>query len=119
MHGVEILESARVFPDLASALKDADLIVGTSGIDTESEKRFARIAIGPRDLAIKVHDVQGTIALLFGREDFGLLDGELRRCDLLVPIPVSGGYPILDLAHAATILLYDLFAPASPPTVPL
>src|SRR6266480_4393364 len=74
MHGVDILESARVFPDLASALKDADLIVGTSGIDTESEKRFPRIAIGPRDLAIKVHDVQGTIALLFGREDFGLLE---------------------------------------------
>src|SRR5213592_2485361 len=100
MHGVDILESARVFPDLASALKDADLIVGTSGIDTESEKRFPRIAIGPRDLAIKVHDVQGTIALLFGREDFGLLDEELRRCDLLVKVPASTGYPILNLSHA-------------------
>ena len=118
MHGVDILESARVFPDLASALKDADLIVGTSGIDTESEKRFPRIAIGPRDLAIKVHDVQGTIALLFGREDFGLLDEELRQCDLLVKVPASTGYPILNLSHAATILLYELFAPATSTKVP-
>src|SRR5439155_23536632 len=118
MHGVDILESARVFPDLASALKDADLIVGTSGIDTESEKRFPRIAIGPRDLAIKVHDVQGTIALLFGREDFGLLDEELRQCDLLVKVPASTGYPILNLSHAATILLYELFGPATSRKVP-
>src|SRR5207253_10722226 len=45
MHGADILESATVVPDLASAIQDADLIVGTSGIDTSNEKRFARIAV--------------------------------------------------------------------------
>ena len=118
MHGADILESATVVHDLASALKDVDLIVGTSGIDTESEKRFARLAIGPRDLAAKVHDVQGTIAILFGREDFGLLDEQLRQCDLLVTVPASEGYPILNLSHAATIILYELFSSATASKVP-
>src|SRR6266571_4272496 len=53
MHGVDILESARTVDDLEVAVEGADLLVGTSGIDTVSEKRFARIAVTPRDLAAK------------------------------------------------------------------
>src|SRR5207237_8316943 len=51
LHGAHILESATVVPDLATGLKDVDLIVAPSGIDTERETRFARNAIGPRRLA--------------------------------------------------------------------
>jgi len=96
--------------DFETALKDTDLIVGTSGIDTESEKRFARISVTPRDFAARVAKMSGRVALLFGREDFGLLDEELRRCDLLTTIPASPEYPILNLSHAVTILLYELLA---------
>lgn len=110
MHGIDILEAARILPEFEIAVKGADLLVGTSGIDTASEKRFARIAMSPRDLASRVAKTDGRVALLFGREDFGLLDEELRRCDLLVTIPASEEYPILNLSHAATILLYELFA---------
>lgn len=110
VHGVAILEAARRSRTFGSAIKGADLIVGTSGIDTENEKRFARIAIPPREFAERVAEVDGTVALVFGREDFGLLDAELEQCDLLVTIPAEAGYPILNLSHAATILLYELFA---------
>src|SRR5207253_11137391 len=74
MHGAHILESATVVPDLPSAIQDANLIIGTSGIDTSNEKRFARIAVRPSDLAIKLGKARGTTALLFGRADFGLLE---------------------------------------------
>ncbi len=110
MHGVEILEAARVVTDLGAAVKGADLLVGTSGVDTQIEKRFARIAVAPRDFATRVAKMDGRVALLFGREDFGLLDEELRRCDLLVTVPASEDYPILNLSHAVTVLLYELFA---------
>ncbi len=110
MHGEDVLEAAVVVPDFATAIQDADLIVGTSGIDTNSEKRFARIAVPPRDLAAKVQGTDGAVALLFGREDFGLLDEELHQCDLLVTIPAAASYPILNLSHAVTILLYELFS---------
>jgi tRNA/rRNA methyltransferase len=110
MHGGAILETAKAADTLDDALHGADLVVGTSGIDTTNEKRFARIAIPPRDLATRIAPMQGTLALIFGREDFGLFDGELRRCDLLVTIPASKEYPILNLSHAAAILLYELSA---------
>ena len=108
MRGIEVLESARTVGDLDAALKGTDLIIGTSGVDTKSEKRFARISLTPREAASRVAKKDGRIALLFGREDFGLLDDELRRCDLLVTIPASEEYPILNLSHAVTILLYEL-----------
>jgi tRNA/rRNA methyltransferase len=114
MHGVDILERARMVPDVEAATAGAGLIVGTSGIDTESEKRFARIALSPRDLATKLQEAKGQVALLFGREDFGLLEEELRRCDLLVKIPASEQYPILNLSHAVAIVLYELFAARAP-----
>ena len=110
MRGIEIMEAARAVDDLETALRDADLIVGTSGIDTRSEKRFARISLTPRDFAARVAKMDGRVALVFGREDFGLLDEELRRCDLLTTIPASSDYPILNLSHAVTILLYELLA---------
>ena len=114
MHGVDILEAAQIVPNLDASIKDADLIVGTSGVDTVSEKRFSRIAIRPREFAEKVRQAEGIVALLFGREDFGLLDGELRRCDLLVKVPAADEYPILNMSHAASILLYELFLGKAP-----
>jgi len=110
MDGASVLNSARNVQNLETAIADADLVIGTSGVETESEKKFARIAMSPRDLASHVSPFDGTVALLFGREDFGLLDDELRRCDLLVKVPASRDYPILNLSHAATIVLYELFA---------
>ena len=110
MHGVQILQAAKTVDSLDAALKGSDLLVGTSGIDTRSEKRFARISVTPRELADRVAPMKGTVALAFGREDFGLFESELARCDLLVTIPAAADYPILNLSHAATIALYELFA---------
>lgn len=118
MHGVAVLEQARTVKRLDAALAGADLVVGTSGIETESERKFARIAIHPRDLATRIAPLAGTAALLFGREDYGLYDDELSRCDLLVTIPASKEYPILNISHAATILLYELFVPRATKTGP-
>src|SRR5205823_12443037 len=50
-----------------------------------------------------------TTALLFRREALGQLDEEHLRCDLLVPIHAAQPYPTLNLSHAATVLLYELF----------
>ena len=110
MHGVDVLGSARTVPDIDDATADVDLLVATSGVETSNEKRFARIAIPPRDLAARISAMKGRVGILFGREDFGLRDEEIRACDLLVTIPASKSYPILNVSHAAAILLYELHA---------
>ena len=114
MHGIDILEAARSVESFAAATRGSDLLVGTSGVDTRSEKHFARISVGPRDLAARLAPMQGTVAIALGREDFGLSEEEIAECDLLVTIPAAEDYPILNLSHAATIVLYELFAARSP-----
>src|SRR3989304_1746015 len=43
MHGRSVLESAKVVTSLAEAIEGADLVAGTTGIATQSEKKFRRI----------------------------------------------------------------------------
>lgn len=112
-HACGILESARRVTTLDEALKGTSLVVGTSGIVSYGEKHFLRIPITPRDLASKIRDFEGTVALLFGREDLGLLKDELMRCDLLVHIPASKDYPVLNLSHAVAVILYEIYQSCS------
>ena len=110
MHGGDVLDAARTYRTYAAAIRGMDLVVGTSGIDTASEKKFLRIALAPRDLAARLAALDGDAALVLGREDFGLLNEELTPCDALVTIPASPEYPILNVAQAAAVLLYEVYA---------
>jgi tRNA/rRNA methyltransferase len=109
MHGLDVLEAAVSFETLDEAIKGEDIVIGTSGIDTKNEKKFLRMAVTPRDFAEKVSEMEGKVAMLFGREDYGLLNPELMKCDMLVTIPTDPEYPILNLAQAAVIVLYELY----------
>src|SRR2546426_4566202 len=115
MHGLAVLTAAKRFRTFSAAVRGMDLVVGTSGVDTASEKKFVRIALTPRDLAAKIARLDGDVALVLGREDYGLYNEELAACDVLVTIPADPAYPILNVAQAAAILLYEIHT-AKPPT---
>jgi TrmH family RNA methyltransferase len=83
-------------------------MVGTSGTSS-AEKNHGRRPITPDELARWSRSVSGRIGIAFGREDFGLSYTELEMCDLLVTIPASPEYPILNISHAASIVLYELW----------
>lgn len=108
-HAGEILRSAMVVGNLDEALEGCDLIVGTSGIVTAGEKHYVRIPMTPKEFAERMKDYEEKVAILFGPEDTGLLQEDLVRCDVLVHIPSSKDYPVLNLSHAATIVIYELF----------
>ena len=108
-HGSDILDNATICDTIRKAVKDCTLIVGTSGVITYGDKNCARVPLPIKQFAEKVRDYEEPIAILCGREDVGLLQDELERCDLLVTIPASEQYPILNLSHAATIVMYELF----------
>ena len=115
MKGREILDRARIFKDFDEALSDVDYIAGTSGICTENDARHNRAAITPHRFAKDIRRISGKVAVLFGREDFGLLNPELAKCDVLVSIPAAPEYPIMNISHAAAVLLYEInLAGASP-----
>ncbi len=109
MHADKILEKAKIHRSLESALKGADMVVGTTGVKTENAKKFPRITLTPREFAQKAEKYEGKIALMFGQEDFGLDQKAIKRCDMLVTIPTSEEYPIMNISHAASVVFYELF----------
>ncbi len=109
MHGNNILQKAEICEDYEELVSNFDMVVGTSGINTENEKKFLRKAETPEKLSKTLKDYDGDVALVFGREDKGLNNQELMKCDRLVRIPASEDYPILNLSHAVGIVLYEIF----------
>ena len=57
-------------------------------------------------IAINSDDQQ--VAVLFGREDRGLTNEELRVCNLHLNVPTSAEYASLNLAMAVQIVCYEL-----------
>ncbi len=108
MHGMDILRDARVVRTDEEGVEDMDFVAATSGVDTLNEKNFSRISLTPREFAEKVKGSNSKIALVFGREDFGLDKDLLKGCDYLVTIPANPDYSILNISHAAAILFYEL-----------
>ena len=64
--------------------------------------------VEPERLREIVEGKNGILTLVFGREDFGLLNEELRKCDFIVHIPANPAYPVLNLSHAVAVILYEL-----------
>jgi len=108
LHAANVLEEARRFDDLTSAMEGLDYIAGTSGIVNINDKRHVRNPLTPAQLAALVTPMEGTVGLVFGREDYGLYNEELAMCDVVVTVPTSPVYPVMNLSHAVAVVLYEL-----------
>ena len=62
----------------------------------------------PKELRERIKDVDGRISILFGRENWGLNNEEVKRSDMICTIPTSAEYPILNLSHAVGVVCYEL-----------
>jgi tRNA/rRNA methyltransferase len=112
-HARDVLQMARTFASLPEALAGADLVVGTTGKRLDEAQHHLRLHLrvpcqSPRELAGKLQAKVGTVALLLGREDCGLNSEELALCDMLVSIPTSSEYPVMNLSHSAAVIFYEL-----------
>ena len=101
----DVLESAVVCDTLEAALGDCVLAIGTSA----RARRIGWPSLTPQQCATRLIATvaDGPVALLFGQERTGLTNEELDRCHAVVTIPVSPGYPSLNLACAVQILAYE------------
>ncbi len=108
-HAYDVLERARRVETLDEAVKGASLVIATTGLKSEKHNEyFRRPVFTPVQLNEKLEGKKGTIALLFGREDTGLTNEEIERCDIVVTIPAKQEYPIMNLAQAVGVVLYEL-----------
>jgi TrmH family RNA methyltransferase len=111
MHGKDLLENIQIFDSLEDYVKTVSYVVGTTAkICTDFGSTNARVAVSSNSSSIdNLLSFEGNIALLFGREDFGLTNEQINYCDMTVCIPTSKEYPTLNLAQSVAIMLYSLF----------
>jgi tRNA (cytidine32/uridine32-2'-O)-methyltransferase len=103
---VDLLDTAVVTGTLDEALEGCGLIIGTSA----RERRIPWPLLDPRQCGELVcqESSHHPVALVFGREDRGLKNEELRKCHYHVHIPTDEGYSSLNLAAAVQVISYEV-----------
>jgi TrmH family RNA methyltransferase len=114
----EVLDGAAVAATLEEASADVHLLVGTT--HRRREHRMAQ-PVPAREAAQEIARCaqEHQVALLFGREDFGLSNDDLARCDIVASIPMATKNPSLNLAQAVQILAYEVFVTSLTPGRPV
>ena len=102
----DVLENARIVETLDEAIAECQFVVGTSA----RARRIPWPIQDARQCAQRIaqHATSERVAVLFGREDRGLLNEELQRCNLHCHIPTHETYSSLNLAMAVQIVAYEL-----------
>ena len=104
---VDVLDKIQYFDEAQEALGGFNYIVGTTARLGKARGPF----VTPRAAAQDIADIsqKNKVALLFGPEDTGLANEELRLCHSVVTIPTSREFTSLNLSHAVMILCYEIF----------
>jgi TrmH family RNA methyltransferase len=105
-NAVDIIKKTRVHSRFKEAIRDKNLIVGTT-------RRLGK----KRGLILPVRDGikriiktarRNKVAILFGRERNGLHNTEVEECGFLLTIPSDPLSPSLNLAQSVLLLAYEL-----------
>ena len=107
-HGsIDILKKARLYSNFKESIHDMDFIIGTTSKRRRVKYDYYTSNEIPEFIKNKSETIS-KVAIVFGREDKGLLNNELQRCDIVSSIPMQRKYPSLNLAQAVIIYAYSL-----------
>lgn len=110
VHAEDVLSRARRCDSLAEAVADCGLVAGT----TCRQGLYRRAVEAPRGAAPRLvaAATANRVALVFGPEDHGLSNADLKLCQQLIMIPTAPEYPSLNLAQAVMVCGYELLLAA-------
>jgi tRNA/rRNA methyltransferase len=117
VHAVDVLEGATIVPDLPTALQGCHRIAATVGRDgvlrsVEDLRSVVPWLLGGEPELIQCESaVESAIqsAIVFGREDHGLSNDDMKYAQRLITIPANPDYQSLNLAQAVGICAYELY----------
>jgi tRNA/rRNA methyltransferase len=102
-----LLAHAEEFKNVAEAVADCSLVVGTTvGRARELQHPLRRLEEGAPLIRKRLH--AGRVALLFGSEKRGLKNEDLSHCHWLLRVPTRAEHPSMNLAQAVAVCLYEL-----------
>ena len=107
VHARDVLDAMSTHASLRSAVGDCGLVVGTtcrSGLYRDN-------AVSPRMLGSRIASTAASnrVALVFGSEESGLTNDDLRICHQLITIPTDSSYTSLNIAQAVLLCCYEVF----------
>jgi tRNA/rRNA methyltransferase len=103
---LDVVEEMEVYAGLPEALREFSYVVGTTarlGGERQVVGSPARLA----EMLVPI-SAENRIAILFGPEDRGLTNEDLRLCHTLATIPTAD-FSSLNLAQAVMVICYELF----------
>ena len=104
-HADKIINRAKVYDHLEDAVSNFDLVIATS-----NRKRFLtkKTYDSFNALQKKIRNFKNT-AILFGPENSGLSNQDIRLANFLFTIPTYNKNKSLNLSHAVSVISYELF----------
>lgn len=103
----DILPNATIVP--FETLTEDYVTIGFTAHPGQTDAKHIRYPFfTPNELTTELESITEPIAVVFGRESTGLQNTELESIDMICSIPATHEYPVLNLAQAATIALYEL-----------
>ena len=100
----DVVQSIRRVDTLGEALADVHLSVATSAV----RGRHVFEQLTPAEVAQLPLGEEHTLAIVFGREEWGLTNNEIAMCQRTASIPTSPEYPTMNLAQSVAIFCYEL-----------
>lgn len=108
-HGAgDVLEKSRAVKTWEEATAGLHWLVGTT--HRKRRAQFPQI-LEARQAATKIARLSQThrVGVVFGREETGLTDAELRRCHELAGVPQAAEHPSLNLAQAVMLFSHEIY----------
>lgn len=102
----DVLEQARILPDLATALSGCARAVALTG---KRNRNAPPLDVREAAQEIAALGEGETAALVFGPETSGLTQAELALCGRTAIIPTHPFQPSLNLSHAVMVASYEVF----------
>jgi tRNA/rRNA methyltransferase len=112
-----ILDKVVIFETLQEALADCHLVFAT----TARAHYQAKPVVGPEQAAQEMIAPLGAgnrVAIMFGRERYGLENDEVGLADKIVTFPVNPAFASLNLAQAVLLMGYEWFKHATGNALP-
>ena len=112
-----ILDEVALFDSVADAIADCTVVLAT----TARAHDQAKPVLGPDEAAtfLAPHVAAGeNVAIMFGRERYGLENDEVALADRIVTFPVNPAFASLNLAQAVALTAYEWFKLATDGKLP-
>jgi tRNA/rRNA methyltransferase len=102
------VENSRAFAALPEALADTQFVYAATARPRDMTKEVMTPEQAGHDMRARIRRGE-KLAILFGRERYGLSNDEVALADVIVTAPVNPAYASLNIAQAVLLLGYEWF----------